>query len=154
KGLEPSRRHVHAIFLQKGPPIPKIRPYGYPHYQKTKIERLVGEMLAAGIIKPSISPYSSLVILVKKNMRGGGYHQIRMRMEDIEKTTFRTHEGHYEFLVMSFGLTNAPSTFQSLMNEGIRVVYIPYLSSNVQHFKGGFESIITTRRFEGEQEKV
>ena len=48
------------------------------------------------------------------------YHQIRMHKEDIEKTAFGTHEGHYEFLVMSFGLTNAPTTFQSLMNSIFR----------------------------------
>lgn len=44
------------------------------------------------------------------------YHQIWMREEDIEKTTFSIHEGYYEFLKMAFCLTNAPTTFQSLMN--------------------------------------
>jgi hypothetical protein len=39
-----------------------------------------------------------------------------MNNEDIEKTTFKTHHSHYEFKVMSYGLTNAPATFQTLKN--------------------------------------
>eukprot|EP00253_Pinus_taeda_P014308 PITA_14308 len=46
-----------------------------------------------------------------------GYHQIRVREQDIPKTAFRCHYGHFEFLVMTFGLTNAPTTFQSCMNH-------------------------------------
>jgi hypothetical protein len=52
-----------------------------------------------------------------------GYHQLRMFTGDIDKTPFRTHHGHYEFLVMSFGLSNAPAMFQALMND----VLLPYL---------------------------
>jgi hypothetical protein len=48
-----------------------------------------------------------------------GYHQVRMHQANVEKTAFRTHHGHFEFLVMAFGLCNAPSTFQALMNEAL-----------------------------------
>ncbi|TYK23435.1 pol protein [Cucumis melo var. makuwa] len=49
-----------------------------------------------------------------------GYHQLRIKDADVPKTTFHSRYGHYEFIVMSFGLTNAPAVFMDLMNRVFR----------------------------------
>ena len=74
-----------------------------------------------------------------------GYHQLRVRDGDVPKTTFRTRYSHYEFLVMSFGLTNAPAAFMDLMNRVFRV----YLDSFVILFK---DDILIYSKTKGEHE--
>lgn len=68
EGLPPLRECDHAITLKEGAPIPNIRPYR----KKNEIEKFVREILHAGIIRPSISPFFSPVILVRK--KDGGWH--------------------------------------------------------------------------------
>ena len=152
----------HHIETETSPPI-KQRPYRAPQATRDVIDEHVQQMLDDGIIQPSMSPWSSPVVLVRKkdnsirfcvdyrklnevtkkdsyplpriddtlDTLGGtaffstldlksGYWQVELDEESREKTAFVTHAGLYEFLVLPFGLTNAPSTFERLMEIVLR----------------------------------
>ena len=85
-----------------------------------------------------------------------GFYQIEVEPEDREKTAFSTHNGHFEFIRMPFGLKNAPSTFQRMMNNVLRehvnkicVIYmddILVFSTSLQEHISNLEKIFTTLR--------
>jgi len=82
-----------------------------------------------------------------------GYHQVRVHSSDIYKTAFHTHNGQYEYLVMPFGLCNAPSTFQALMNSVFHLylhkfvlvffddilIYSPNWTMHLEHVQKAFK---------------
>ncbi|KAH0669628.1 hypothetical protein KY289_024121 [Solanum tuberosum] len=122
--------------------IPDTRPISIPPYRMAPVEwkEQLKDLLDNGFIRPSVSPWGTPILFVRKkdgsfrmcidyrqlnkgatcflkiDLRSG-YHQLKVKECDIPKTTFVTRYGHYEFLVMSFGLINAPVAFMDLMNR-------------------------------------
>nr|GEW58027.1 putative reverse transcriptase domain-containing protein [Tanacetum cinerariifolium] len=138
-GLPPPRQVEFRIDLVPGV-APVVRaPYRLAPSEMKEFAKQLQELSEKGFIHPSSSPWGALVLFVKKkdgSFRSSvyskidlqtGYHQLRIREEDIPITAFRTRYGHYEFRVMSFGLTNAPVVFIDLMNR----VCKPYLDKFV-----------------------
>jgi hypothetical protein len=158
--LPPRRKVEFGIECVPGTnPISKA-PYRMASSELKELKEQLQELLDKGFIHPSISPWGTPVLFVKKKdgsmrmcinyqelnkvmiknryplpriddlldqLQGArvfskvdlrsGYHQVRVKEEDIPKIDFRTRYGHYKFIVMSFGLTNAPAVFMDMMNR-------------------------------------
>jgi hypothetical protein len=137
KGLPPKRGIQHEIQLQQDCPLPNIGMYRMSVMENAEIKKQIQELLDKGVIVPSSSPCGSPIVLVPKKdgmwqmcvdfralnkiiFNNSGYHQIRIVEGDTWKTTFKTKQGLFEWIVMPFGLCNAPATFMRVMNDVLR----------------------------------
>lgn len=169
----PEREVEFTIDLVPGTRPISMAPYRMSASELAELKSQLKDLLERKFVRPSVSPWGALVLLVKKkdgSMRlcidyrqlnkvtiknryplpriddlmdrlvgarifnkidlRSGYHQIKVKDEDIQKTAFRTRYGHYEYTVMPFGVTNAPGVFMESMNR----IFHPYLDQFVVVF--------------------
>ncbi|WVZ76150.1 hypothetical protein U9M48_024148 [Paspalum notatum var. saurae] len=154
--LPPDRDVEFSIELVPGTAPVSRRPYRMAPDELKELKVQLQEQLDKWFIFPVSSPWGCPAPFVEKKNQGAGakvfskidlrsdYYQIKIREEDIPKTTFSTRYGLYEYLVMSFGLTNAPAFFTYMMNsvfmnelDKFVVVFIDdilvYLKSEKEH---------------------
>nr|GEX02878.1 hypothetical protein [Tanacetum cinerariifolium] len=161
-GIPPEREVEFRIDLILGAtPIAKT-PYRLASTEMKELMSQLQELLNKGFIRPSSSPWGDLILFVKKKMvvyecaliiidLRLGYHQLKVREEDIPKTAFKTRYGHYEFVVMPFGLTNAPAIFMDLMNRMSRRLLdksiIVFIDDNLAYSKARRNMKLTYEKF-------
>ena len=163
--LPPSRPEDHRIELVPGATPPSQFPYRLSKALEGELESQISDLLRAGFIRPSSSPFAAPVLFVLKKDKSArlcvdyralnkltiknkfpmprieyilerldgakyftkidlksGYHQVRIFEADIPKTAFRTERGHYEFVVIPFGLTGAPGSFNKTMSRAFAIL--------------------------------
>ncbi|GJS25926.1 putative reverse transcriptase domain-containing protein [Tanacetum coccineum] len=151
-GLLPPRQVEFRIDLVPRAAHVARAPYHLAPSEMRELSVQLQELLEKGFILPSSSPIDNLFdqlqgssVYSKIDLRLG-YHQLRIKEEDIPITAFRTRYGHFEFQVMPFGLTNAHVVFMDLMNG----VCKPYLDKFVIVF---IDDILVYSKNEGEHRK-
>ncbi|GKE63915.1 putative reverse transcriptase domain-containing protein, partial [Tanacetum coccineum] len=133
-GLPPMRQVEFQIDLVPGAAPVARALYRLAPSELQELFTQLQELFDKGFIRPRSRVYSKI------DLRSG-YHQLRVREEDIPKTAFRTRYGHYEFQVMSFGLTNAHAVFMDLMNRVCKLylddflIYSKSKDENAEHLK-------------------
>ncbi|KAL0536865.1 hypothetical protein IC582_025828 [Cucumis melo] len=144
-GLPPHKDIEFSIKLEPGTVPISRAPYRMAPAELKELKVQLQELLDKGFLRPSVSSWGAPVLFVKKKdgsmclcidyqelnkLQGAivfskidlqsGYHQLRIKNSDVLKTAFRSRYGHYEFIMMSFGLTNARAVFMDLMNRVFR----------------------------------
>jgi len=123
-GLPPRREVEFSIDLVPGAGPVSIAPYWIAPAELVELKKQIEELLEKQFIRPSASPWGAPIDL------RSGYHQILVKAEDVEKTTFRSRYGHYEYVVMPFGVTNALALFMDYMNR----IFRPFLDKFIVVF--------------------